>query len=845
MSGSFIGGVIGAVIGYVVSFGSPTGALYGYTIGAGIGSILMPPEGPDQRGPRLDDLRVQSSEYGRPIPIVYGTVGIQGNVIWASDLIEVETEEDQDGKGGGGSSVTKYTYFGNMAVAVCDGPVKGIMRIWAGPDKRLIYDGFMLESGTMRIYLGDDSQMPDPLIEQYEGVGNVPAYRGTCYVVIENFALKNDGNTLPFLTFEVGGTSAPHGKEPVLITDEVFPVPLFDPLSAVVDPKTGWIWVVEHVFLDSTFRVLVINDATQEIVTEFALTPPWGIVTTMNVTAEAGLVWILTVPWVLTQRRAGVAVFTSGEANQDGSIKELPQFSMWAKLGKDGPPLGAPWAVEKPMDPGVIFSTQTDVWVAYAFTNVSYLHIAYFPIGQMSFGFDPAESYTQNKFGEYFFDFTIGSPYHMAGDMDYIGIAGALGPGGTNPNFVVIDARTGLLLHAVRWEIGGIQVKTFDYDPVRKKFFSAIGGFGSQSITVLDAVTGEIETVLLASSPGDTDPPPTVYPTAVTYSKRTDRYLVGGSGDSIRGSTVWVVDPNTLATQAAVTFELGGTITTPMLDPALNNRDAPYVIAFDAQLDRVVRLYIEGKATAAPANLGDIVMDLHRRSGLPEAAADVSELVDDVPGYAIARQTQVRAAIDALRPLYYFDAVESNRVIRYPKRGKAAVVDIPDEDLAAHEPGAESGDPLSVVRKQDVDLPRVINVRYMSAATKYEQATKTAKRLIGRSLDEATMDVALSLSDTKAQEIAEVNLHGPWVERITYGFNLPRKYSYLEPTDLITIQGSLIRLTSVTSTPKGILKCEGVRDDSAYYTPHVVVTETPPVVNTPITLPGETFLELM
>ena len=61
---------------------------------------LMPGSLPDQQGPRLSDLRPQASEYGRPIPLVYGTVGMSGNVIWASDLIEVSTTTEQGGKGG-------------------------------------------------------------------------------------------------------------------------------------------------------------------------------------------------------------------------------------------------------------------------------------------------------------------------------------------------------------------------------------------------------------------------------------------------------------------------------------------------------------------------------------------------------------------------------------------------------------------------------------------------------------------------------------------------------------------------------------------------------------------------
>jgi hypothetical protein len=202
------GGLVGGIIGAVIGMFTPVGPYWGWVIGSTLGALLFPPAGPD--GPRLDDLTPQKSEYGAPIPIVYGAVGLGGNVIWASELIEQESEVG--GKGSDGA--TQYSYYANFAVAVCEGEVS-LGRIWAGPEKRLIYDpaGSKLESGAITFYSGSETQMPDPLMESYEGVGNVPAYRGVAYVVLENFALINDGNRIPFLTIEVGqpGTTAPVG----------------------------------------------------------------------------------------------------------------------------------------------------------------------------------------------------------------------------------------------------------------------------------------------------------------------------------------------------------------------------------------------------------------------------------------------------------------------------------------------------------------------------------------------------------------------------------------------------------------------------------------------------------
>ena len=86
-------------------------------------------------------------------------------------------------------------YFANFAVGLCEGPIGAVLRIWAD-GKPLDLSGF-----TMRIYTGDETQTPDPLIVAKEG--DVPAYRGLAYVVFERLPLANFGNRIPQLSFEM------------------------------------------------------------------------------------------------------------------------------------------------------------------------------------------------------------------------------------------------------------------------------------------------------------------------------------------------------------------------------------------------------------------------------------------------------------------------------------------------------------------------------------------------------------------------------------------------------------------------------------------------------------------
>ena len=153
-------------------------------------------------GQRLDTLQITASTEGAVIPRVYGRMRIGGNIIWATDFRE-ETETTRHGGGGkgggggGGTEVTEYFYFASLAVALCEGPITGIGRIWAD-GKPMSLDGV-----TMRVHLGGEDQDADPFIAAKMGAANTPAYRGTAYVVFEELPLERFGNRMPQLSFEV------------------------------------------------------------------------------------------------------------------------------------------------------------------------------------------------------------------------------------------------------------------------------------------------------------------------------------------------------------------------------------------------------------------------------------------------------------------------------------------------------------------------------------------------------------------------------------------------------------------------------------------------------------------
>jgi len=199
-AGAAIGGSIGgSVLGVsAATIGGAVGSFAGSVIDSWIISSLAP--GQRIEGQRLDNLQITTSTEGAVIPRVYGRMRIGGNIIWATDFNEtVSTTTQGGGKGGGGPKVTTTAYFysASFAVALCEGPITGIGRIWA--------DGKPLDlsSVTWRLYKGGEVQSPDPFIEARMGTGSAPAYCGTAYVMFEELPLEQFGNRIPQLSFEV------------------------------------------------------------------------------------------------------------------------------------------------------------------------------------------------------------------------------------------------------------------------------------------------------------------------------------------------------------------------------------------------------------------------------------------------------------------------------------------------------------------------------------------------------------------------------------------------------------------------------------------------------------------
>ena len=194
-AGAAVGGSIGGTLAGLSSVA--VGRAVGATLGRVVDQKILGSGGQAVETGKVDRFRLTSAGEGDPITQLYGRLRIGGQVIWASDFEEVVTTSG-GGKGGGSQpQTTEYSYTVNVAIALCEGEITRVGRVWADGEE------ITPDDLNMTVYSGSANQQPDPLMEAIEGPGMVPAYRGTAYVVMEALGLQQFGNRVPQFSFEV------------------------------------------------------------------------------------------------------------------------------------------------------------------------------------------------------------------------------------------------------------------------------------------------------------------------------------------------------------------------------------------------------------------------------------------------------------------------------------------------------------------------------------------------------------------------------------------------------------------------------------------------------------------
>lgn len=856
------GAAIGAIAGNIIpGVGPVLGAQIGWALGGIAGALLFPPKSADQSGPRLNDLSVQTSGFGVPIAVVAGRAKLAGNVIWKRDIREQKTTRRQ-GKGGGGPRVTTYSYFGSWAVGLCEWLIPpaapGVLRIWL--DNKLVFDATG-ESDTVaipglvwRFYAGDDTQLPDPLIEATVGAANAPAHRGLAYIVFDDVPLDSFGNRIPNVTVELVG-------EITRSFPQVATIPPAAPLFAsspssrtyignfatnvAIDYARGRIYegrVRSSGYTTPADELIRVYDlVTMETIGEYTLdrilAPVFPIPLVPDVSNSGAGLMHLGVD--------GFLYITGGSSNRVPLFKIDPDamraVGVWGDL--PGPGLGFGGDNLRLINPMQI-------------TSVSV----------------PRLGTTPRTFvivqGSYSATLVID-----ADAMEYV-----WGASGTalEPPVIPIGLGVGPLTYPVilvpgrarddggveLWYLRGSEGNTpHRIDVTRLRIYSGAADLGSG--TALGIFRDDYAAI---DVPADVDALANyVLLHAAYWDFADDTLVITFSGTapvgvegwrrfstikwSPGGSVVWSLVNHALpdahdgrgqmSRVLSGLWGLGGNllVQTGSGDALVNAAGTSFkslywldeqqavvgYVAAGSGVREVAKRYL---SRVAPNTLtvGAVVEALCTRAGLQVSDVNVSALTDSLRGYILARPMSARDAITPLVAYARADAVEQDDVIVFRKRAGAVDATIAFGDLVREAPDSAV---IEEQRAQDAELPREVTVRYADIERGWEQGAQSWRRPLSptatmQSRGVAAIDLPMPLTASEAKAVARQYCIATWRERTRLSFSVGPAFARLVPTDVVTVgtrDGASIRCR-IISTQAGanwITRIEAVTEDAAVY----------------------------
>jgi len=794
MSGSTIGGVIGGIVG---SFIPVIGTQLGFVIGSMIGGFVDPDK---VYGPRLTDAQNQTSQVGVPRPIVYGTASVKGNIIWAEKGVR-EIRKKDNGKGG--PEQITFQYLKSFAIAICEGPIKAIKTIKC--NGKVVYEASANAAGeytgdtsnltatsrkflrNCKIYLGDETQMPDPTIEAVVGVGNTSPYRGTAYFVMKDYDVTELRGAVPQFDFVVvmeGEDDAAPGEYEAEGFGNLFPwqpgsVGRRDPRRPYITYEYGngatdtWFSTVEEALADiEAYSGLgSVNGYTlRGWARQFESTPPnffgpqYGQNGTWNPSMNDPNQLAGTTSVLGGSADIGL-VFSRYNYGGENNFEAISTAVINA--------VGGGWFSDS------IGNTGSAVWRLLDGAPSGYNSTFNFGVGQPQFA--------------RYNDFIVrvrAIPTCEGNTPEAMPVPDA-------PGYYMRNDGT-MFFHGECEPKGG----TFKQLAIARK-----GNDGIQPrLAYRSLPTGP---VLKLGDPDYSNMAfwQTAYNAAVAAGLIQSGWVYNASGSVIAGAYPQLV---TAACECA-----------PPLPTVSRNR----------------------------ISLASIVADLCERSGLTADQYDVSQLTDLVDGYVVATIGGADSFIAPLSQAYFFDPAEWDAKLRFIKRGGAAVFSIGPDDLVERDSG--TGASIEEERTQEVDLLRKTTVGYIDPVAGFGPATQVAERRAAtvQAKGESAIEIPVAMSAADAAKVADKRIKVAWGEPGKYKFNLPYRFSQYTPTDVGVLtdkKGRAHRVRIMQSQEdSGVLIIEAPQDSQAAYVSNAAGVEpTPPAVTTP-GLIGGTRVELI
>ncbi len=819
-------GVAGAAVGFYL--GGPVGAQIGFALGSYVGGMVQKAIDGNHKTNSNQNLAMGSS-WGSPIPLLYGTARVSGQMIWTGPQ---KTESSSGGKGLGGSGGAGSKTTQSFAVAFCEGPVDAVLRLWA--DGQLIFDArtpyAALGNAISFVFLpGTEDQLPDPLILDWvsknvpSAPDAAPAFRGLAYVMFTDLDLTKFGSRTPAISAEISNSGQPN-----LPAIPLTPAPPDEDFEGSYGPfAVDWVRDVLYVpDSGAGYRVFSLADSTE------LGRIPRGVDGIQGELAAA---------------QGGELYGFQGFGNYSRILKYDPDgYTLLSQLGATHAGLGA---IDNTHDAFINVQSAFVVSVVDLTGSYDYLIMLQFA-GNYAVvrGDTPEMRYVAGDLTDPGF---VPLPY--VGDF----YARSLGVVGAQHK----DYAEAYILHS--------EVVNGDCVYIMKLTVASGAAF-LQGRT--QGITLELHGTLHAGdfNPGAADWQGTGLPGA-SYDPADDTLILSKDGAAIKWSrdhgTLWRqtgggIDQASFNPQSRVqgrmgfqtgfgqTFTLLDTRTGSILSTRNVTNDAPIgsSVFGTSVYDGTSNSMLSTAGTAEPyrAYLGlaggggypvaDILVDLCLRGGLEREQIDVSAIDSLVHGCLVDSNKSCKDAIVDLQLTQFFDVIESDFTLKFIPRGGAPMLVIPQTALSSVT-RPEEGNYLQHTRAQEQELPTIVQVDFTDAANEYLPGTAYEKRIQApvqavRSKQRLVVPLPVALDVTAGQLVASRMLWSTWAERDTYATMTGVEYAWLDPGDVVDVlldNGDVVpvRLTAIEFGADFALKLQGVGTDVQTYTQATTIEPVP------------------
>ncbi|MDN5248275.1 MAG: glycoside hydrolase TIM-barrel-like domain-containing protein [Wolbachia endosymbiont of Tyrophagus putrescentiae] len=792
-------------------------------------------------GARLKNLQIQTSAYGKAIPIIYGTARVAGNIIWAQPL-----KEETSSKEGKSFNVT-YNYYATLAIAICKGEVKKLNRIWADT-KSLSFDEI-----DYTFYHGTEEQNPDPFFSSIE---DVPAYRGISYIVIKDFPLADYHNRVPTFTFEVQSILKSEGFSIAENIRNINIIPgsgefVYDTkiqkkiaqqkinsnqyitygpakrinhnnytkksdavlsLDQLKDdlPNIEWVSVVVNWFADNlNIENCKIYPAVEFQKDSIVVPDDWrvGDITRSNAqliskdnnrnpryggtVSDSALV-----RYIEELHNRGYKVMLYPMLLLDTENKE------WRGRLK-----GSPESISN------FFSTQYNNFIEHYSNIAKRTKVEGFIIGSEFVELTKAKDEHGNhpavlelvklaklvklNLGK---EVTITyaadwSEYHSHGGWYYIDELWSseyIDVVGIDAYFPLTDGPEPPFGYSVEdvingWNSGEGYDYFYDYSqdkPEQVKYNDSRYAWKN-----IEKWWSEIH---INPDGSCTKWQPKMkkiwfteygFPSVNGCTNEPNVFIDNSSSESKypRHSNKEI---SFLSQKIAIEGTLKKWRDSEMVERMFlwtwDARPFPYFPNL-CKIWADCYNWLTGhwvQGKISLLNVSDVLSDLLQKAGLKKDEFDTSDIKGLLSGYVVNDQQSVRSIINMLQACYFFDVVEQSFKLKFVQKGREAVTEVPIDDMVLN---SNSGQ----VQLSQLDLSNKVNVAYFNRSLNYLVDVKYAE--LPRRGTTKTIEIPITMEEGQAQNIAEILLYSSWQERNIYNFKLPIKYAWLSPSSVISI----------------------------------------------------------